>query len=101
MLEANISELHAGRRKKTLSRYGKISISKEHPFCDGANGFQISPYLLELMVYAGQSGCYERSNEVLQKFIDIQVSTTQVYLVMENRQKASKCKPLTGACKKR
>lgn len=69
--------------KKTLSRYGKISISKEHPFCDGANGFQISPYLQELMVYAGQLDCYERSNEILQKFIDVQVSATQVYLITD------------------
>lgn len=35
------------------------------------------------MVYAGQWDCYERSNEVLKKFIDVQVSSTQVYLVTD------------------
>ena len=69
--------------KKTLSRYGKISISKEHSFCDGSNGFQISPYLQELMVYAGQLDCYERSNEILRQFINVEVSVSQVYLVTD------------------
>ncbi|HRN35285.1 MAG TPA: UPF0236 family protein [Saprospiraceae bacterium] len=35
------------------------------------------------MVYVGQLDCYERSNEILEKFIDVQVSTTQVYLVTD------------------
>jgi Uncharacterised protein family (UPF0236) len=39
--------------------------------------------LQELLVYAGQMDCYQRCNEVLEKFIDIQVSTSQVYLVTD------------------
>lgn len=35
------------------------------------------------MVYSGQLDCYQRSNEVLQKFINIEVSTSQVYLVTD------------------
>lgn len=35
------------------------------------------------MVYAGQLDCYERSNEVLKKFIDVEVSVSQVYLVTD------------------
>ena len=35
------------------------------------------------MVYAGQLDCYERSNEVLEKFIDVEVSVSQVYLVTD------------------
>jgi hypothetical protein len=41
------------------------------------------------MVYAGQLDCYERSNKVLEKFIDIEVSTTQVYLVTDCYGKAA------------
>jgi hypothetical protein len=39
--------------------------------------------LQELLVYAGQMDCYQRCNEVLEKFIDIQVSASQVYLVTD------------------
>lgn len=60
-----------------------MSINKTHAFSEGANGFQISPHLQELLVYAGQLDCYERCNEILEKFIDIEVSSTQVYLVTD------------------
>jgi hypothetical protein len=33
----------------------------------------------ELMVYAGQLDSYEKCNEVIREFIDVEVSTTQVY----------------------
>jgi hypothetical protein len=35
------------------------------------------------MVYAGQLDCYEKSNALLEKFIHIEVSTSQVYLVTD------------------
>lgn len=47
------------------------------------NGFQISPRLQELMVYAGQMDCYERCNESLHQFLDIEVSAAQVYRVTD------------------
>lgn len=58
---------------------GRISISNKHPFSKAVNGFQISPRMQELMVYAGQLDSYERCNEVIREFIDVEVSTTQVY----------------------
>lgn len=69
-----------GEKKiKKLTRFGKISISKRHPFSKAVYGFQISPRMQELMVYAGQLDCYERCNEVIREFMDVQVSTTQIY----------------------
>jgi Uncharacterised protein family (UPF0236) len=69
-----------GEKKiKKLTRFGKISISKKHPFSKAVNGFQISPRMQELMVYAGQLDCYERCNEVIREFTDVEVSTTQIY----------------------
>lgn len=35
------------------------------------------------MVYAGQLDCYERSNEVLRRFINVSVSVSQVYLITD------------------
>src|SRR3954471_11961845 len=69
-----------GEKKiKKLTRFGKISISNKHPFSKAVNGFQISPRMQELMVYAGQLDCYERCNEVIREFTDVEVSTTQIY----------------------
>src|SRR3954470_7080353 len=69
-----------GEKKiKKLTRFGKISIHKKHPFSKAVNGFQISPRMQELMVYAGQLDCYERCNEVIREFTDVEVSTTQIY----------------------
>lgn len=37
----------------------------------------------ELMVYAGQMDCYENCNDVIDKFLDIQVSSSQVHRVTD------------------
>lgn len=37
----------------------------------------------ELMVYAGQMDCYENCNEVMDKFLDIEVSSSQVHRVTD------------------
>ena len=78
-----------GEKKiKKLTRYGKISISNKHPFSKAVNGFQISPRMQELMVYAGQLDSYERCNEVIGEFINIEVSVAQVYRLTDAYGKA-------------
>ena len=49
---------------------GRITISNSVCYSDGNNGFQISALLQESMVYAGQLECYERSHEVIDKFLE-------------------------------
>jgi hypothetical protein len=58
---------------------GRITISNAMEFSKGNNGFQISALLQELMVYAGEMDCYERCNEIIGKFLSVEVSDTQVY----------------------
>lgn len=58
---------------------GRITIKNSVCYAQGNNGFQISALLQELMVYAGQLECYERCHEVLNKFLSVQVSATQVW----------------------
>jgi hypothetical protein len=72
-------QLTGEKKIRKLTRFGKISIHKKHPFSKAINGFQISPRMQELMVYAGQLDCYERCNEVIREFTDVEVSTTQIY----------------------
>jgi hypothetical protein len=37
----------------------------------------------ELMIFAGHSSCYEKSNEVLEKYLSVKVSAVQVYRVTD------------------
>lgn len=68
VFEKSISEVGADRRKKKLnSRLGQIEISKSHPWSEGLQELQISPYLQELQVYAGQNDNYEAGADQLEK----------------------------------
>ncbi len=58
---------------------GRITLSNAHGFRQGNRGFQISALLQELMVYAGTLECYGKSGEILEKFLSVQVSATQVF----------------------
>lgn len=55
---------------------------KSHNYLQGYhNGFGISPLMQEMMTYAGHLDSYEKSNEVLSRFLTVTVSPTQVYRV--------------------
>ena len=58
---------------------GRITISNANDFSQGNHGFQISALLQELMVYAGQLQCYAHCEEVIEKFLCVQVNATQVF----------------------
>ena len=62
---------------------GYVTINNSHKFSRSNNGFQISPRLQELMVYAGQMDSYENSHEVIKEFTNVEVSSTQVYRVAD------------------
>lgn len=69
--------------KKTLTKFGKIEISKLHSFSNGINGFQISPLLQELIVFLGQSECYEKCPELLNKTNGIEIGHSQINRVTD------------------
>jgi hypothetical protein len=46
------------------------------------NGFQISPLLQELMLFYGQSECYEKCPEMIKKSIGIEVGHSQIHRVV-------------------
>jgi hypothetical protein len=66
--------------KKTLTRFGEIAILKTNPYMKGVHhGFGISPYMQELMTYAGHPECYARSHEIPEQFLSLEASPLQVY----------------------
>jgi hypothetical protein len=71
--------------KKTLTRYGAISVLRSHRYIGGIKyGFGISPYMQELMAYAGHLDCYCKSDEILEKFTSVKVNAAQIYRVTEH-----------------
>ncbi|MDR1021986.1 MAG: UPF0236 family protein [Prevotellaceae bacterium] len=85
-LENHMNELSStrDRRKKTLTKFGEITVSKSHPYMQGVvNGFSISPLMQELITYAGHLECYAKSEEILEKFTQVKVSPSQVYRVTD------------------
>ena len=71
--------------KKTLTRFGEITVSKSHLYMEHRkHGFGISPYMQELMVYAGHLECYVRSEEILERFTLVKVPPSQVYRVTDH-----------------
>jgi hypothetical protein len=81
---------HKRQMKKTLPKFGEISINNLHPYmqsCD--NGFSISPLMRELMIYAGHLECYSKSEEILEKFTQVKVDISQVYRVTDSAGKSA------------
>ncbi|MCY7352023.1 MAG: hypothetical protein LH606_15395 [Cytophagaceae bacterium] len=62
VLEKSLSDVPADRRKKKIiTRYGKIQIANSKSFSRHLNGFGISPYLQEKLVFLGQLEVYDQA----------------------------------------
>ena len=62
---------------------GKITINRSHSFSQKVNGFQMSSFLQDLVAYAGQLNVNEKSNDILERFLGIAISTMQVNKVTD------------------
>lgn len=58
-----------------------IEIAHSHRFKAKTNGFFITPHLQELMARAGVSDVYSASNDLLEAFLGVPISLSQVYRV--------------------
>jgi hypothetical protein len=58
-----------------------VEIAHSHRFKAKTNGFFITPHLQELMARAGVSDVYSASNDLLEAFLGIPISLSQVYRV--------------------
>jgi len=48
---------------------------------ENKNGISVSPLMQELMVYAGHLDSYSKSDEILNRFLSVEVNSSQVYRV--------------------
>ena len=61
------------------TRFGKIEIANSESFSHHPNGFGISPFLQEKLVFLGQSEVYKEAAELAHSLLGIPVCSSQVY----------------------
>ena len=67
------------KKKKTIdSKFGKVTVNKAHRFCHCPIGFQMNPYLQDLVAFTGQNHVYEDASEQLKKSNGLEISSKQI-----------------------
>lgn len=61
------------------TRYGQIQIANNELFSRHLNGFGISPYLQEKLVFLGQLEVYDQAAQVAQTLLGLSIASSQIY----------------------
>lgn len=61
------------------TRYGQIQIANSEIFSHHPNGFGISPYLQEKLVFLGQLDVYKQAAQVAQILLGLSIASSQIY----------------------
>jgi len=61
-----------------VTRYGSLTVSKQHVMGRYASAFGISAYLQEKLVYAGQKEVYEEASSTVKQLMDLEVCAKQI-----------------------
>jgi len=65
-------------KKSQLSRYGKIDIHKSHEWSASCQGFSITPYMQNLLLFIGQSDNYHAGEEQIERYLRVGVDDSQI-----------------------
>lgn len=68
-----------GVKKKIVTRFGEVSIANTQPFSVHPNGFGVSPYLQEKLVFLGQLEVYQQAGELAYSLLGLPGLTSQIY----------------------
>ena len=67
------------RIKKTIStKFGEVTVSKNHLFEQTPQNFRVSPYLQELVVFTGQNMVYQDASEQLERSNSLTICPKQI-----------------------
>lgn len=61
------------------TRYGQIDVANSESFSHHPNGFGISPYLQEKLVFLGQLEVYDQAAQVAQTLLGLSIAPSQIY----------------------
>lgn len=67
-----------GVKKKIMTRFGQIHIANNQVFSRHPNGFGISPYLQEKLVFLGQFEVYKQAAAVAQTMLGVSIGPSQI-----------------------
>ena len=62
-----------------MTCYGQIQIANSELLSQHPNGFGISPYLQEKLVFLGQSDVYDQAAQIAQILLGLSISPSQIY----------------------
>lgn len=62
-----------------MTRYGQIQIANSEPFSQHPNGFGLSPYLQEKLVFLGQLEVYDQAAHVAKTLLGLTIASSQIY----------------------
>jgi len=65
------------KKKRNLSRFGEIQINNSHEW-SLTDGFKITPYMRDLMLYSGQDDNYKASASNIEKYLRVNVDDSQI-----------------------
>jgi hypothetical protein len=60
------------------SRYGVIAIANSECLSHHPNGFGVSPYLQEQLVYLAQMETYQQASQIADQLLGLSISTSQI-----------------------
>ena len=63
------------------TRFGTVVIRATHRYSAAVNGYRISPYLQERLVFAGQSEVYSQGTDLIKLFLGVEMNAMQVHRV--------------------
>lgn len=65
-------------KKTILSRFGKVEVANSHILACCPYGFRITPYMQEMMLYAGQDSVFSEASANLRKYLRCKVEAKQI-----------------------
>ena len=66
-----------------VTKYGLVEVNKSNDYFGCLSGVKLSPYLKDLVLFAGQMECYESASELVEKFTLTKVSDTSIFRLVE------------------
>jgi len=71
------------RKKKLLTRFGLIQIDNQHIFSEIINGFRVSPYMQDRILYFSQMAVFEDAAMILEKTLRVKASDTMGHRMVQ------------------
>jgi hypothetical protein len=66
-------------KKKVLTTFGEIELSKKHQLCPKSSKFGVSAHMQDIMSFTGQSMVYEEAAQLIRRLLGLDVNAMQIH----------------------